>query len=93
MLQIEINTNMNNYISIRKVFILHNTCMLLEQRFETVETCNHANEFIFTAIAGTIADVYTSVRDGDVPAMKTVSSDSKIMHDNIMLFPNIIFII
>lgn len=37
---------------------------------------------------GTVAQVFTSVRDGDkCYAVKTVSSDSKkIMHDNIMLF-------
>ena len=39
-------------------------------------------------IAGTIADVYTSVQDGDkCVAVKTVCRDStNIMHDNIMLF-------
>ena len=37
---------------------------------------------------GTVAQVFTSVRDGDkCYAVKTVSSDSKkVMHDNIMLF-------
>ena len=61
-----------------------------EQRFETWWRHTPITPMNLSSrrIAGTIADVYTSVRDGDTClAMKTVSSDSKkIMHDNIMLF-------
>ncbi len=61
-----------------------------EQRFETWWRHTPITPMNLSSrrIAGTIADVYTSVRVGDTClAMKTVSSDSKkIMHDNIMLF-------
>ena len=61
-----------------------------EQRFETWWRHTPVTEMNLASrrISGTVADVYTSVRDGlSTYAVKTVSSDSKkIMHDNIMLF-------